>query len=269
MAVSHELTMEYSWVGAADLHRGDTNYKNINEQQSVLNYVLAPQVSRDWLLRFGAQWESYYFGGTGTAPLPDVLQQLNAVIGCDYQFWDQWIVRLELRPGIYCTSFRDIDDNVFDMPVVLGGTYLSSPDVQWVFGVLVDWRSQFPVLPAPGVRWQFADRWTLYGIFPKPRIQYQLTDEVDLYVGLGFAVGTYTVPKNFGTQHGIVKLNGATVDYFEYRTGAGASWKPRPNISIEAEVGALLGRWISYVDKDVILRSQPAPYVQVACRANF
>jgi hypothetical protein len=269
MAISHEIEADYSWVGASDMHRGNTYYDNITEQHADFSYVCSPQISRDWLLRFGAQWEYFYFGHTGQAPLPNVLQQVNAILGFDYQFGDQWLIRLEMSPGIYGSSFHDFSGRDFDMPVIIGGTYLSSPDVQWAFGVLIDIRSQFPVLPAPGVRWKFADQWTLYGIFPRPQIQYDFNDKLQAFVGMSFSVGTYTVAKDFGNSLGIQKLNGATVDYFEYRAGAGFSWKLLPNVTLEPEAGALLGRWVSYVDKDVVLRTKPAPYIQIALHARF
>jgi opacity protein-like surface antigen len=269
MAISHEVEFDYSWVGASDMHRGSAVYENITEQHAAVSYVCAPQIARDWLLRFGAQWDFFYFGNTGQAPLPNVLQQVNAILGFDYQFGDQWLMRLEWRPGIYGTSFQYVSGHDFHAPLVIGGTYLSSPDVQWTFGILVDLRSQFPVLPAPGVRWKFADQWTLSAIFPRPRLEYDFNDKLRLYLGLGVLVGTYTVPHDFGDQHANTKLNGATLDYFEYRVGGGCSWKLLPNLTLEAEAGALLGRWVSYVDKDVVLRAQPAPYAQVALHARF
>jgi len=269
MAISQELDAEYSYSAGAATHKGDTQYGDMTEQHSDLSYLFSPQISKDWLLRFGAEWQYFNFGVPGNAPLPDDLQQLNATLGCDYQFGDQWLLRAELRPGIYGSEFHNLSARDFDIPFILGVTYLANPDLQWVFGILVDWRSQFPVLPAPGVRWKFADQWTLNGIFPRPRVEYDYNDRLQLYTGFEVEVGTFTVGDQFGVDHNIPKLNNATLDYFEYRVGAGVLWKLLPNVTIEAEAGGLLGRWISYVHEDTVLRSQPAPYVQLNCHVRL
>ena len=268
MAVSQELDADYSYVGGAPTHRGNTHFGDVTEQHADIKYVLAPQVSRDWVLRFGAEWQIFSFGVPGRAPFPDSLQQVNAVIGFEGQIADQWLLRVEWQPGVY-GDLRDVDGRAFDAPLVIGGSYLASADLQWVFGMLIDMRSHWPALPAPGVRWQFAPEWTLDLILPRPRLELAASERLQLYVGADIKSGTFTVGDHFGRDHGIPKLDQATLDYFEGRAGAGLVWKAWPTVSLEAEGGAMLARWLDFFDKDVTVRSRPAPYVQVACRARF
>ena len=268
MALSQELDADYSYVGGAPTHQGNAHLGDVTEQHADIKYVLVPQVSRDWLLRFGAEWQIFSFGVPGRIPFPDTLQQVNAVIGFDAQIADQWLLRVEWQPGVY-GDLRDVDFRNFDAPLVIGGSYLASADLQWVFGMLIDLRSQFPVLPAPGVRWQFAGDWTLDLILPRPRLEFEVSERLQLYVGADVKTGTFTVGDHFGRDHGIPKLDHATLDYFEGRAGAGLVWKAWPTVSLEVEGGAMLARWLDFLDKDVTLRSRPAPYLQIACRTRF
>jgi hypothetical protein len=220
------------------------------------------------LLRFGAEWQRFSFTETKTVALPDVLQQISAVIGCDYQLADQWLTRLEVEPGIY-GDFRPVGWRSFDAPLVLGAAYLKSADLQWFFGLRVDARSRYPVLPAAGVRWKFADEWTLNLQFPHPRLEYDLNSQLQVYCGAGIKAGTFVVGDHFGDDRGLPKLNRATVDYFEVQVGAGGSWKLLPNVTLEVEGGYLLYRSWDFFDEHVRLHSREAPFVQAACSGRF
>ena len=160
MAISEELDAQYTYVGGAATRGAGPHVGSVSEHSADVKYVFSPQVTKDVLLRFGCEWQRFSFDVPGDAPIPDTLQQVSAVIGLDYQLGDQWLVRAELEPGMYGdfenSTFRD-----FNAPLVLGAAYLADADLQWFFGLRVDLRSNYPVLPAPGVRWKFADEWTL------------------------------------------------------------------------------------------------------------
>jgi hypothetical protein len=190
------------------------------------------------------------------------------VLGFDYQLADQWLVRAEVQPGVY-SDLRDVHWNDVDAPLVLGAAYLANEDLQWFLGLRVDARSQYPVLPAIGVRWKFSDQWTLNLQPPKPRLEYEVSDNFLLYFGAGVEAGTFRVGEHFGSDRGLPKLNNAVLDFLEVRIGPGCSWKIAPNVTIEAEAGYMPYRSFDFFDPDIVFRSHNAPYGQIACHARF
>jgi Domain of unknown function (DUF6268) len=268
MSVSQELDAEYGYTGGATIRGGGVNVGSVNEQSADLKYVVSPQLSKDLLLRVGFEWQRFSFGVPDHAPVPSVLQQTSLVLGFDYQIADQWLIRVEAQPGIY-SDFRDITWRDVDMPVIIGGAYLASPDLQWFFGLRIDARSQYPVLPAAGVRWKFSDQWTLDFMLPKPRLEYDVTKKLQLYAGAEVQAGTFAVGQNFGTPRGQPRLDDAIVDYLELHLGSGCSWKITPIVTLEAEAGFMPYRSFDFFDPNIVFRSHNAPYGQIACHARF
>jgi len=268
MAVSHELDVELGYAGKAVTLQYGRHVGSINELATDVKYVISPQITDDLLLRFGAEWERFAFGTSQAGALPDTLQHVSAVIGFDYQLADQWLMRAEVQPGIY-GDFTQIGWGNFDAPLFMGAVYLHDADLQWFFGLRMDLRSQYPVFPALGVRWKFADVWTLDFQLPKPRLEYDVNDKLQAYLGAGIKDGTFVVGEHFGDAHGIPFLNNATVDYTDVRVGPGFSWKVIPTLTLEAEGGYMAYRTVDFFHQHVKLESRPAPYFQLACHARF
>ena len=267
--IAEELDVDYSYTGNAAVTGSGLKGVAIDEHSADVRYVVSSQLTRDLLLRAGAEWQRFSFGVPAGKPVPAVLQQVSAVIGCDYQVGGQWIVRAELQPGVY-SDFAEVTGRDLDAPFVLAGVYLANPDLQWLVGLRVDARSQYPVLPVAGVRWKFADEWTLDFMLPKPRLEYDLNDLIQLYLGAGLAAGTFRVGDGFGTSAGVAKLDRQTVDYLELRVGAGWSWKITPMLQLEMEAGTLVYREFNFFNVAVDYRSHgAAPYGQIACHVRF
>jgi len=268
MSVSEELDAVYSYVGDANTRGVGLSHGEIDEQSSDLKYVVSPQVNKDLLLRFGAEWQRFSFDVPDHAAMPRLLQQASGVLGFDYQVADQWLMRVECEPGIY-GDFENINWRDFNAPLVIAGIYLADADLQWLLGIRVDVRCEYPVLPVAGVRWKFADQWTLNLMLPSPRLEYAVNDRLTLYTGGGVEAGTFATGETFGTEHGEPKLDGAIVDFFELRLDAGFSWKLTPSVTVEAEVGYMPYRWFDFSEPDIDFRSYNAPYGQLACHARF
>ena len=120
MSISEELDAEYSYVGDAKTRGAGLNIGSIDEHSADVKYVVSPQVNKDLLLRFGFEWQRFSFGVPDHAAVPRVLQQASGVLGFDYQIADEWLLRMEVEPGIY-SDFRDISWRDFDAPLVIGG----------------------------------------------------------------------------------------------------------------------------------------------------
>lgn len=265
-----ELDANYGYVAGSPTHTGGHGLGEVSEQNAGFKYVALPELNKDLILRAGVAWERFSFGIPGGAPLPQTLQQISGIIGCDYQINDQWLMRAELEPGLY-GDFVDFGWRTVDAPLVLAATYLADADLQWVVGLRIDVRSRYWLVPVAGVRWKYAEDWTLHLILPNPRLEYDLSKQVQLFIGASVFGGTYRLSDNFGTDHGIdPRANGAMLDYMELRAGPGVSWKVLPNVTIEAGVGAMLYREFEFSNPHMYIRSNsPAPYAQLSCHASF
>ena len=133
------------------------------------------------ILRLGAEYEIYDFDIPAGAQVPDRLQSAALIIGLDTKLSDSLLVRFEAKPGFY--SADDLEGQDFNAPFILGGTYLYSSTLQFVFGIGVDLEAQYPVLPGGGLRWKFHPQWVLNATAPTPRLEYEVNRNLTLYAG--------------------------------------------------------------------------------------
>ena len=268
MPVSQEFEATQGIVGRSTTLKDNLHIGPLSELNSDVKYVVSPQINKDLLLRVGAEWQRFSFPTRQHTAEPDSLQQVNAILGFDNQVAEQWLMRMEVEPGLY-GDFSQLGWRAFDAPIKLGFAYLVDADLQWFFGLRVDVKSQYPVFPAAGVRWKFTDVWTLDMQFPNPRLEYDVSDKLQAYIGVGILAGTYRVGDHFGDARGLPQLNGATLDYTEVRLGPGFSWKARPNLTLEAEAGYVLYQTWNFFDQHIYPSSNPLPYLQLAVHARF
>jgi hypothetical protein len=284
IAISQEFSLEGAYAGESTMKQGDAKLGGVDNLYSHLDYVISPQITDNILLRFGVDAEHNSFSIHDGAALPNTLESANAIIGADFTLSDQIIVRAELHPGIY-TDSTNITGNDFDMPLQIGGTYLWNKDFQLIFGLQIDPKSAFPILGLPGFRWQFADKWVLSAIPPKPQLQYLLNKSVTLYTGVELIGGTYQLNNDFGNSHGhgnlpgTANFNGNVVDFAEVRVGAGVTWKFQPNMSLDFSGGYMPYRTLDiHPDKFGYDRNvtefhnnigNGAPYVEMGISGSF
>ena len=133
------------------------------------------------ILRLGAEYGLYAFGIPDGAQVPDRLQSLVAIVGLDTKFSDSLLFGWKPSPAYYFAD--DLDGQDFNVPFIIGGTYLYSSTLQFVFGIAVDLEGQYPVLPGGGVRWKFAPKWVLNATLPTPRLEYEANRNLTIYAG--------------------------------------------------------------------------------------
>jgi hypothetical protein len=282
--VSQEFDMEGGWSGRAQVKQGNADLGTVSNVNTHLDYVASPQIQDGILLRVGLDAERNSFSLFPAAPLPNTLQSVNAVIGTDITLGDKTIMRAEIHPGIY-SDFVSISGNDFDCPLQLGGTYLYSKDFQIIFGVQMDLKSDFPIIGLPGFRWQFADKWVISAIPPKPQLQYELNNTTTLYLGADILAGTYHVNGNFGDYHGHgpsttnAQFNNNIVDFTEVRVGVGCLWKFTPNLSLDVSAGYMPYRDFAFHQDKIDFDSHEtsfhndigngAPYAEAGISGSF
>jgi Domain of unknown function (DUF6268) len=265
---SGEYLASETYVGEAGVERGAHTVEDFNESDSILRFVFAPRINLG-VLRFGAEWERFAFGFPHSAPLPDTLQSASLVLGLDTQLSDSILMRFEATPGVYDTGFDHLSDD-FNMPFVVGGTYIYRPSVQFILGVSVDIERKYPVIPAAGLRWQFARQWVANAVLPTPRLEYQWNRDFTLYLGADVKETNFRVDDHFGDRQGRPELNHAVLTYSEVRTGTGLDWRILPSVTLTAEAGYQPYRSFDFFRTEVRFhQSGSAPYGMVSLHGAF
>lgn len=269
---SFEFDVEGAYFGDGDVQRGETGNLRITDfdgSQARIQFVLTPR-TKIGILRLGVAMEHYAFGFGGTAAIPDDLHSTSMIIGLDTQLSDSFLIRLEAQPGFYGTDFDDFGQDTFNVPVVIGGTYIFNSGFQVVFGLGIDALRQYPVLPGGGIRWKFAPQWTLNAVVPTPRLEYEVNSNFMLYAGADLRLSSYRVDKQFGTVRGNTALNHAAITYNEMRAGAGLDWKLTSAIKFSLEGGFIPFREFDFHRTQVRYHQDGSvPYGMVALHAAF
>ena len=286
-----EFDAEYAYIGESDVERGYRKNRNIDENYYSARFVYTPRI-KFGILRLGVAYERFDFGGldsyvvpagsllpgfqTFHSEIPDTLQSISGIIGLDTKFSDSLLFRIEAQPGLYGTD--ELDGDMFNIPIVVGGTYIYNADLQFIFGVSVDYERKYPVLPGGGVRWRFASQWVLNAALPTPRLEFEATKQVTIYAGADLKGSTFRVDDNFARRNlgggylttGDQRLNHAVLTYTEIRTGLGVDWKITPDVKLSVEGGYLPYREFDYYRADIRYKYDTgAPYGAVALHAAF
>jgi hypothetical protein len=265
---SFEFDAEGTYVGNGDVQRGSLRVEDFDETQARVRFILTPRV-KIGILRLGAQVERYSFGFGGNAAIPDVLSSTSLIIGLDTQLSDSFLIRLEAQPGFYGTDF-DFGQATFNVPVLIGGTYIFSSNFQVVFGIGIDPFRKYLVLPGGGIRWKFAPQWMLAATVPTPRLEYEVSNNFMLYGGADFRATSYRVDDQFGTVRGNTALNHAAITYEEVRAGLGLEWRLSSAIRLAAEGGFIPFRNFDFHRTDVRYHEDGVvPYGMLAFHAAF
>jgi hypothetical protein len=186
------------------------------------------------------------------------------------QFSDSIIVRVEGQPGVYDTEFDNLGWDNFNFPFLIGGTYIYSPNLQLILGVSVDVERKYPVIPVAGLRWKMAPQWLLEAVLPTPRLEYEMSKGVSVYVGANLKETSYRVDDDFGTANGMPKLNNAIMTYSEIRTGGGVDWKISRSVTFTGEVGYQPYRDFDFYRAEVRYHQDGgAPYGMISLHGAF
>src|SRR5438046_4169418 len=145
--LSGEFSADVTYVGEGDVERGGKHVNDFDEIDSDIRVVLTPRFKLG-VLRLGAEWERFSFGLPDGAALPNTLQSFSTIIGLDMQLSDSILIRAETQPGLYNSGLGHLFWDDFNMPFVIGGTYIYSPNLQLVLGVSVDVERKHHVLPS-------------------------------------------------------------------------------------------------------------------------
>ncbi len=264
----NEVKAKTSYVFDSKFRKTPAPQGKVAAHHADFGFIATPNLNEDFQFRTGFELERTSFSYNQSNPVPNTLQGANLVLGFDWAYNQDWLIRLEARPGIYTTG-QDFNSDAFNTTFLLGASYFVNRDLSWLFGVTVNpWR-EWPVIPGVGVRWAFAKDWQLNLMFPNPRVEYRVAPGIRLYGGGEWKSGSYRTDKNFGDSHGDASLNNAILDHQEIRAGVGVIAQPNDLISLELQAGAMLNRRYDYFRAEKELRTGMAPYIQMGVAFRF
>ena len=175
---------------------------------------------------------------------------------------------MEAHPGFYGTNH--FGWNEVNMPFLVGGTYIYSPNIQFIAGVQVDAEAKYPVLPAAGIRWKITRDWVLNAVAPDPRIEYEASRNLTVYLGANIKATNFRVDEHFGDTQGNPALNHAVLTYSEVRAGLGAEWKISPIVTLTAEAGYQPYRTFDFYRTNIRYHEAgSAPYGMISLHGAF
>jgi hypothetical protein len=264
--VSRDLfEMESSYVFESDLHRGGS----FGEQYAISNsfsYGHRFLLSGHLYLHLGISYDRFDFGSTG-APVPDHLQAVAGNIGIEYMHNNDIGAFIQVKPGFYTEN--DFDSASFDAPITLGRIFVLQQDKLYFFaGANASFlRGQYPVIPLAGLIWMPNEQWKFLAILPEPRIIYSPGNKWDFWFGGQLTGGSFRTDRD----DTIVpqKLNGAQVDYTDYRVGGGFIYSPNDAITIDLGGGYSIQRRFDFHRADMTYKTDGAPYLRLEVKAKF
>lgn len=275
--IGHEVNLSQGFTAEGEMKQGDRKVGDVDGLNTEASYVATIPVADRVSFRTGIDYNRYSLGLPQGTLMPNTLQSVALTVGADFELSKNWIMRFEASPGIY-SDFHDVSGSDFNVPMVLGFSYLVDSKLQFMFGLMIDplfstrinGLMDSPVLPGVGVRWQFADQWTLSAILPNPEIQYDLDDQWQIFAGGRLKGGSYRVSETQGDGVGRQDFNNDVVSYREIRAGLGARYKFHPALTLEAEVGYALSRSLTYKNEDGLTYDDgSAPYAEIGLKGRF
>ena len=266
VTVSRDLfELESSYVFESNLHRNGS-FGDQYAIQTSFSYAHRFFLTGNLYLRAGIAYERFDFGTTG-APVPDQLQSAAMMIGVDYMHNDDIGAFIQLRPGFYTQS--DFNDASFDVPITLGRVFVLQEDRLYLFaGANAAFlRGRWPVIPILGMIWMPNDQWKVMAMLPEPRIIYSPSDKICFWAGGELAGGSFRTDRNAAIVPS--RLNGAQVDYAEYRVGGGFIYCPTDNVSINLGGGYVIERQFDFHRADIKYKTDGAPYLRAEIKTKF
>ncbi len=229
-----------SYAGETDLLQGKTPAGDISSSY-VSVHVSQMASPRDDGLQLGAFTSWWHFRPDFGTFVPEDLYELGLQISYTSDFNQDWSWRASIAPGLY-SDFRDIDFKDLNAPANFSVSYRWTPELTLTGAIIIDFRAKYPVLGGIGLRWMISEDWTLNLIFPRPGLEYRVTENLTLFGGLSLAGGSYNIADNFGTLRGDKRLDDEFIDYREIRAGFSAAWRWDDSAKFVLGAGALLDR---------------------------
>jgi hypothetical protein len=242
-----------------DFGHGDSLYNDFSYAHRFL-------ITGKWYFRAGVEYERFDFGGTDNG-LPDHLQTVHALLALEYVVHDHAGAGIEIDPGPYFQS--DIRANTIDIPWKAFVTFpLKKDKIFAVIGVGGAINQSPVVAPGGGIIWLFTDHLRLEGVFPKPALVYNPSDDWE------FRIFGNLYYESFRTEDVItpekkLQVQNAWVQYNDDNVGIQASYSGLKPFEITLGGGCTVERRFDFFRAEASARTRPAPFIKFEVKAKF
>jgi hypothetical protein len=264
---SHELfAYETTYTLHSDFYDDQGKLGHGDSLYNDFSYAHRFLVTGNWYFRAGVEYERFDFNGTDNG-LPDHLQTIHGLLAFEYIVHDHAGAGIEIDPGPYFEN-RITGDSV-DVPWKVWVTFPLKKDK--IFGVIGAGGALYQnpiVAPGGGLIWLFTDKVRLEGVFPKPALVYNPSDDWEFRIAANLFFESYRTDDVI-TPEKKLQVHNAVVQYSEERAGFQATYSHFKPFDITLDAGYTFKRDFDFFRAEASAKLDPAPYVRLAIEAKF
>src|SRR6267154_184803 len=257
---------ELDYTGNSSFYDDHGKFGNGSSLYNDFSYAHRFLITGKWYFRTGVEYERYDFGGTNNG-LPDHLQTVHALLALEYVVHDHAGAGIEIDPGVYFQN--DLHGNDFDIPWKAFFSFpLKKDKIFGVLGVGGALNSNPVVAPGGGLIWLFTDHLRLEGVFPKPALVYNPSDNWEFRIFGNLFYESYRTDDVI-TPARKLQVHNAIVQYSEDRAGLQITYSHFKPFDITLDGGCTFRRDFDFFRAEASVKTDPAPYVRLAVEAKF
>ncbi len=259
-----DYEMDYTF--SSNFYDVNGNFGHGDSLYNDFSYAHRFLITGKWYFRAGVEYERFDFGGPDNG-LPDHLQTVHALLAVEYVVHDHAGAGIEIDPGPYFQN--NIRGDTIDIPWKAFVSFpLKKDKIFGVIGVGGAINQNPVVAPGGGLIWLFTDKFRLEGVFPKPALVYNLTDDWEFRI-LGNLFYESFRTDDVITPERKLQVHNAWVQYSEDRVGVLAKYSGFKPFNIKLGGGYTVKRDFDFFRAEASAKTRPAPYVQVEIEARF
>ena len=257
---------ELDYTGGSSFYDDHGKFGHGDSLYNDFSYAHRFLIKGNWYFRAGVEYERFDFGGTNNG-LPDHLQTVHALLALEYVVHDHAGMSLEIDPGPYFQN--SITSDAFDIPTKAFVTFpLKKDKIFAVIGVGFALNQNPIVSPGGGLIWLFTDKFRLEGVFPKPALVYNPSDNWEFRILGNLFYESYRTDDVI-TPERKLQVHNAWVQYSEDRAGVQASYSGFKPFEITLGGGVTVKRDFDFFRAEASAKTKPAPYVKFEIEAKF
>src|SRR5438128_3930428 len=257
---------ELDYTGNSSFFDDHGKFGNGDSLYNDFSYAHRFLITGKWYFRAGVEYERFDFDGTNNG-LPDHLQTIHALLALEYVVHDHAGAGIEIDPGPYFQN--NVTGDSIDIPWKVFVSFPLKKDK--IFGVigLGGGLYQNPIVaPGGGLIWLFTDKFRLEGVFPKPALVYNPSDDWEFRILGNLFYESYRTDDVI-TPERKLQVHNAWVQYSEDRAGVQASYSGFKPFEITLGGGVTVERHFDFFRAEAGARTRPAPFVKLEIEAKF
>src|SRR6266568_5924330 len=257
---------ELDYTGNSSFFDDHGKFGNGSSLYNDFSYAHRFLITGKWYVRTGVEYERFDFDGTNNG-LPDHLQTVHALLALEYVVHDHAGAGIEIEPGPYFQN--NVTSDSIDVPWKVWVTFpLKKDKIFAVIGAGGSIYSNPIIAPGGGLIWLFTDHLRLEGVFPKPALVYNPSDNWEFRLAANLFFESYRTDDVI-TPARKLQVHNAIVQYSEDRVGVQATYSHFKPLDITLDVGATIRSDFDFFRAEAEVKTKQAPYVRLALEAKF